>query len=93
MPISTKSREVVRLERARACAELSKACSRDVERLRATLPLGSFVKLTRWKRPSEQPNSCSDRADAHLLMPAALHLQPAAIAPRARRLQQTVPPL
>ena len=40
MPIGSKSREVVRLERARASAELSKACSRDVERLRATLPRG-----------------------------------------------------
>jgi hypothetical protein len=38
MPISSKSREVVRLEHARASSELSKACRRDVERLRATLP-------------------------------------------------------
>jgi hypothetical protein len=40
MPISSTSPDIVRRERARASAELSKACSRDVERLRATLRPG-----------------------------------------------------
>lgn len=40
MGITSKSREVVRLEHSRAANELGKACRKDIERLRATLPRG-----------------------------------------------------
>src|SRR3954453_16634128 len=40
MGITWKSREIVRLEHSRTANELGKACRKDVERLRATLPRG-----------------------------------------------------
>jgi hypothetical protein len=44
MPISSKSRDVVRLEYARAASELAKSCRRDIEHIRITMPPGGAVQ-------------------------------------------------